>query len=440
MKGKYTFKGGTHVEEHKNTAHCAIEKMPAPEKLSIPLSQHIGAPCTPTVKIGDSVTVGQMIGTVENALGCPVHSSVSGKVVAIDSRNNAQGVPIQNIIIENDGLFTLCEDVKPLECSFYELSADELIEKIRLGGVSGMGGAMFPTYAKIRSALGKVDHIIINCAECEPYITADCRVMIEHADKIIEGVKILKHIFGLDRAYIAVEDNKPESIESLKRAADGQNIEICVCKTKYPQGDERQLMFALTGRQLPPGKLPADMGCVFFNASSCVSIYNAVVLGMPLIERVVTVDGDCIKNPKNILAPIGASYKDLIDFAGGLVKDPHVLVSGGPMMGAAQWDINGSVIKGTSALLALSKDQFTFYNEPSVCIRCGRCVNNCPMHLMPNYLVRYARLGKYDEAEKLGVMACVECGTCSYNCPGHMMIVQHIRVAKGAIRAKNVKR
>ena len=261
------------------------------------------------------------------------------------------------------------------------------------------------------------------------------RVMIERTNELMTGIRILLHIFGLERAHIAVEDNKPESIAAMQALA-GDDIEICVCKTKYPQGDERQMMFAVTGRKLPPGKLPADIGCVLFNASSCVAIYNAVVLGMPLIERVVTVDGDCIVNPKNILAPIGASYLDLIEFAGGLKKTPHMLISGGPMMGAAQWDINGPVTKGTSAILALSKEQFLYYNEPNVCIRCGRCVQNCPMHLMPNYLVRYARLGKYDEAGKLGVMACVECGTCSYNCPGHMMIVQHIRVAKGALRAK----
>ena len=287
---KYTFKGGTHVEEHKNTAGCAIEIMEAPAKISVPLSQHIGAPCTPIVKIGDTVTRGQMIGNVENALGCPVHSSVSGKVISIDSRNNAQGMPVQNIIIENDGLGTLCPDIKPLECDIAELSADELIEKIRLGGVSGMGGAMFPTYAKIRSALGKVDRIIVNCAECEPYITADCRVMIERTNELMTGIRILRHIFGLDRAYIAVEDNKPESIAAM-RAAAGDDIEICVCKTKYPQGDERQMMYAVTGRKLPPGKLPADIGCVLFNASSCVAVYNAVVLGMPLIERVVETIG-----------------------------------------------------------------------------------------------------------------------------------------------------
>lgn len=409
--------------------------MDAPEKISVPLSQHIGAPCQPLVNVGDTVTRGQMIGAVENALGCPVHSSVSGKVVAIDSRNNAQGIPVRNIIIENDGQGTLCPDIVPLVGKYTDHSAEELIEKIRLGGVSGMGGAMFPTYAKIRSALGKVDRVIINCAECEPYITADCRVMIERTNELMTGIRILLHIFGLERAYIAVEDNKPESIAAMQAMA-GDDIEICVCKTKYPQGDERQMMYAVTGRKLPPGKLPADIGCVLFNASSCVAVYNAVINGMPLIERVVTVDGDCIKNPKNILAPIGASYRDLIEFAGGLVKEPHMLISGGPMMGAAQWDIDGPVTKGTSAILALSKDQFLYYNEPSVCIRCGRCVKNCPMHLMPNYLVRYARLGKYDEAEKLGVMACVECGTCSYNCPGHMMIVQHIRVAKGALRAK----
>lgn len=438
---KYTFRGGAIVDEHKITASFHTEIMPSPDIISIPLSQHIGTPAEPIVSVGDTVFRGQVIAESTKGIGCPIHSSVSGKVKAIDSRNNANGVPVRNIVIESDGFDTLSPEIHPFHKPLSDTTPDEIVDIIKHSGISGMGGAMFPTHVKVSSAIGKADRMIINCAECEPYITADHRMMLEHPEAVIGGIEILLKALGIDYGDIAIEDNKLDAVEALKKASEGlSHIRIYVCKTKYPQGDERQLMYALTGRELPPGKLPSDIGCVLFNCSTCAAIYNAFTYGMPLIERIVTVSGDCIASPKNVLTRIGTSYRDLIDFCGGLTQSPEKLISGGPMMGAAQWDINSSVTKGTSALLALSHHAGSHYDQPPVCIRCGRCVKNCPMHLMPNYLVQYAIAGKYDDCSRLGVMGCVECGTCSYNCPGHMMIVQYIRVAKGAIRANTIKK
>jgi electron transport complex protein RnfC len=351
------------------------------------------------------------------------------------------GAVVEHIIIENDGSYTQSPDMKPFPKPFKEASPEEIIEFLREKGIVGMGGAMFPTYAKIQSAIGKVDCLIVNCAECEPYITTDHRMLLERTHKIIGGTRILLHALGLTEAIIAIEDNKPDAVEAIKnKLGDSTDIRVCVCKTKYPQGDERQMMYAVTGRELPPGKLPSDIGCVLFNCSSCAAVYNAFVHGRPLFRRVITVSGDCVKTPKNLIAVIGTRYRDLIECCGGLIKEPEKLISGGPMMGAAQWDLDTPMIKGTSALLALSYDVCQHYDQPPVCIRCGRCIKNCPMHLMPNYLVRYAMERRYDDCADMGVMSCVECGTCSYNCPGQMMIVQHIRVAKGALRAKNNKK
>lgn len=434
---KYTFKGGTHVKEHKNTADCAIIQMPAPKTVSIPLSQHIGAHCTPLVSIGDYVYYGQKIGDVTNALGCPVHASVSGTVKAIDSRNNAHCVPISNIIIENDGLYTPDPSIKPYPKALEETTPDEIAELIRETGISGMGGATFPTHAKLSSAIGKVDTVIINGAECEPFITANHRLMLERPEEVIGGAEILLHALGLSVASIGIEDNKPDAIARMELASEGNDkIKICTLKTKYPQGDERQLIYALTGKELPTGKLPADLGCVIFNVETCAAVYRAFNIGTPLVKRIVTVDGDCIKEPKNLLVHIGTSYMDLIEYCGGLSKTPKKIVNGGPMMGFAQWDINGPVTKGTSAILVLSEEFGKEAPETAACIRCGRCVKNCPMRLMPNYLALHARGGDYDSAAEFNVMSCVECGTCSYNCPANVPIVQYIRVAKGALRAR----
>ncbi len=438
----YTFRGGAHIKEYKNTRSCAIEMMPAPATVSIPLSQHIGAHCEPLVKVGDTVTYGQTIGAVSNGLGCPVHASVSGKVIAIDSVNNAQGVPIRNVVIENDGTYTLCPDIAPFPKKLEETSADEIVELCRTAGISGMGGATFPTYAKLAGAVGKADRLIINCAECEPFITANHRLMLERPDEVLDGTNILRHALGLKNATIAVEDNKKDAIEVLRRRIAERELpfEVAEMVTKYPQGDERQIIFALTGRELPAGKLPVDLGCVIFNAETCAAVATAFFRGTPLIKRIVTVDGDCVGTPKNVLVHIGTSYRDLIDYCGGFVKSPAKIINGGPMMGFAQWDIFGPVTKGTSAILVFS-GAFDEQNSlpEAACIRCGRCVKNCPMHLMPNYLALYAQHRKYDDAKDIGVMSCVECGTCSYNCPGQIPIVQYIRVAKGALRAEALR-
>ena len=433
----YTFRGGSHVAEHKNTRRQQIEKMDPPARVSIPLSQHIGVHAKPLVAVGDYVWRGQMIGDVEDGLGCPVHASVSGKVVALDMHTNVAGTKSVHIVIESDGQMALDPLIMPHGKKLSETDAEEIIEIIRRAGIVGMGGAAFPTYAKIRSAQGKAERLIVNCAECEPYITANHRLLLENPAGVINGVKILLKALGLRHADIAVEDNKLDAINKLETMlADSKLMGIKVLKTKYPQGDERQLIYALTRRELPAGKLPADVGCVVFNAETCAAVFAAFAYGMPSIERIITVDGDCVANPKNLLVPIGTSCLDVIDACGGLRCPPQKVIFGGPMMGAAQWDIETPVIKGTSAILAFSAEKVKPSKLPEVCLHCGRCVQNCPMHLMPNYLVQYAMQGDLAEAEAFGALACVGCGTCSYNCPGNMQIVQYIRVAKGTIMAK----
>ena len=435
----YTFRGGVELDEYKNTRRCQIQRIKPPESVILPMSQHIGAPSIPVVKVGDSVDKGQLIGKVEAGLGCPVHAPISGKVTAITERFSANGAKIQNIIIKNDFMERISPDIKPFEKRLLDTEPDEIIDIIRDAGISGMGGATFPTHAKIRSAMGKVKHLIVNCAECEPFITANHRLLLEQPASVINGLKILIRCFGLRSGIIAVEDNKLDAVKKLdKLIGDNDLIKLRVMRTKYPQGDERQLIYALTGIELKPGKLPADVGCVIFNAETCAAIFNAFATGMPLIERVVTVDGDCVKNPSNLLVPLGTPFRNLIDFCGGLIREPKKLIAGGPMMGVAQWDINSPVVKGTSALLAFSKNfegAGRFEQEPT-CIGCGKCVGVCPMHLMPSYLAKLSQAELYDEAEEYDVMACVECGACSYICPGYVPITQRIRIAKAKINAK----
>ncbi|MBR2473976.1 MAG: electron transport complex subunit RsxC [Clostridia bacterium] len=425
------------MNEYKITASKPIEKLPVPETVVVPLSQHIGAPCTATVKVGDTVDKGQIIGVVEKGLGCPVHASVSGKVSKIETVITPSGRKVEQIVIENDGEERLLADIRHNGKSIEDITAEECIEAVRLAGISGMGGATFPTYAKISSALGKAKHIIINSAECEPFITANHRLMLEEPKKIIDGLKLLMRVFGIEKGVIAIEDNKMDAVEMLRKTlGDDTSVEVTVMKTKYPQGDERQIIYALTGVELKSGKLPADVGCVIFNSETCYNVYRAVFEGMPLIERIVTVSGNCVKEPKNILAPIGTSISKLIDFCGGFTEAPEKIVLGGPMMGFAQWDINVPVTKGTNAVLALSESFNKKASTPYACLHCGKCVSVCPMHLMPLYLAQHAQNKDFETCEKYNALSCVECGSCAYICPGNVPLVQLIRLAKGVINDK----
>lgn len=440
---KFTFRGGTHLREHKDTAGSCTQRLPEPLTVSIPLSQHIGAPAKPIVAKGDYVKVGQVIGTVEAGLGCPVHASVSGTVREIVTRYNAIGTPIQNVIIENDGRHTMLETLAPFPKRPEDTTPEELIALVREAGISGLGGATFPTYAKLQSAIGKVDRLIVNCAECEPYITANHRLLLERGEIVISGMEVVMRVLGIPTGILAVEDNKMDAVELLqsrleKRRSLGRednHISVCVMKTKYPQGDERQLVYAITGKEIPAGRLPADVGCLILNAETTAAISRAFWRGLPLVSRIVTVAGDCVREPKNVRAPLGASCRDLIEFCGGLTRVPKKMISGGPMMGYAQWDPDAPIAKTTSAVLLFSEEHDRINTLHTACIHCGMCVSNCPMHLMPNYLVQYAKSRAYDKAQKMNVMSCVECGTCSYNCPAGVEIVQYIRVAKNAIRS-----
>ena len=419
------------MNEYKITASCPTERLPDPSKVTVLLSQHIGVPCVSLVAVGDTVDKGQIIGAVEKGLGCPVHATVSGTVTEISTVFTPQGRKLEQIVIENDGEDRLCPSIKPLDKELSEITPEECIEAVRLAGVSGMGGATFPTYAKISSALGKVKHIIINSAECEPFITANHRLMLEEPEKMIGGLKLLMHIFGLEKGTIAIENNKLDAAQRLREVlGDDTSIEIKILKTKYPQGDERQIIYALYGIELKAGKLPADVGCVIFNSETCYNVYRAVLEGIPLIERIVTVTGDCIAEPKNLLVPIGTSISELISYCGGFTKQPERLITGGPMMGFAGWSLEAAVTKGTNAILALSPEFNKAQKLPYACLHCGKCVSVCPMHLMPLYIAQHSQVRDFEGCEKFNALSCVECGSCAYICPGKVPLVQLIRLAK----------
>lgn len=435
---KYTFKGGIHVDGYKNTAKCRIKLFSEPKKVIIPMSQHIGAPCICTVKKGDTVFAGQKIGEVtEGALGAPVHSSVSGTVEKVEKNTDFRGNYVEYVTIINDFQNTLSPDVKPFPKKLSEASGEEIINMVKEAGIVGMGGAGFPAHAKLSSALGKASAIIVNCAECEPFLTANYRLMIERPHEIINGVKIVMKALGVRNVIFAVEDNKPIAIRRLTELTeDIETMRVCVMKTKYPQGDERRLISALTKKELPQGKLPADVGCVIFNPETVAAIYTAFVDGLPSIYRIVTVDGDCVASPSNVLAPIGATLRELAEFCGGLTSPPASVVCGGPMMGNALWSPDSPVTKTTSGMLVFSTEFEEAKTKESACIRCGRCVRACPSHLMPLNIVANLKRGNIEGAKEYNIMSCVECGCCAFGCPASIPLVQYIKIGKGEIRKK----
>ena len=430
----FSFFGGVHPKENKFYAcDVPIQEFPEPDILVVPMSQHIGASCTPLVKKGDLVKVGQKIG--EHAGLCaPVHAPVSGKVKAVEMRPHTSGTTMTSVVIENDHLQTLHEDVKPrTQAEVDALTPEALMEIIHEGGLVGMGGATFPTHVKLSSAIGKVDTIIVNAGECEPYIVADDRLCREYPAQIISGLKIVMKILGLDTAHIGIEDNKPEAARALRanlEAKDG--ITVDVLPAKYPQGAEKQLIYAITGREVPSGGLPAAVGCAVFNAATINAIYDVVYEGMPLIKRIVTVSGDILMDPKNLLVPIGTAFDDLSK-ACGRSENPYKILSGGPMMGVTQYDLMVPVIKGVNAVTILGRKNRFAVDEPR-CLRCGKCIEACPMRLMPVLMYKAMQTGSTDEMKAFNLMDCIECGCCAYVCPASVPLVLGFRAGKQRLR------
>ena len=430
----FSFFGGVHPKENKAYA-CDKETQvfPEPDVVVIPMSQHIGAPCKPLVKKGDLVTVGQKIGD-NQGLCVPVHASVSGKVKSVEMKAHTSGTNVMSVVIENDHLGTLCEEIKPRTQEEVDaLSVEELINIIREGGIVGMGGATFPTHVKLSGGIGKVDTVIVNAGECEPYITSDDRLCREKPAELIKGLQIVMKIFGLKEGHIGIEDNKPEAAKALQAclcAEDG--ITVDVLPAKYPQGAEKQLIYAVTGREVPSGGLPAAVGCAVFNAATCKAIHDVVYEGMPLIKRIVTVSGDVLMEPKNLLVPIGTSFDALID-ACGYKENPYKVLSGGPMMGAAQYDLSVPTIKGVNAITVLGKKNKYDVDEPH-CLRCGKCIDACPMKLVPVLMYKALQSGEVQEMKDTNIMDCIECGSCAYTCPASVPLVLGFRVAKQVIR------
>ena len=429
----FSFFGGVHPRDGKErTRNLQVQKFPAPDMLVVSMSQHIGVPCEPLVKKNDLVTMGQKIGDNEG-LCVPVHAPVSGKVKAVEARPHASGVTIMSVVIENDHQYTLCEDIHPRTPEeVAALSPEALINIIREAGIVGMGGAAFPTHVKLSGGIGKADTIIVNAGECEPYITADDRLCREHPKELISGIKIIMKILGLKKAHIGIEDNKPEAIRALKAYVADSGIEVNALHAKYPQGAEKQLIQSITGRQVPSGGLPAAVGCAVFNAATCKAIHDAVYEGMPLIHRIVTLSGDIVMAPKNLLVPIGTSFNNLIE-ACGLAENPYKVLNGGPMMGIAQFDLSVSTIKACNAITVLGHKN-RFQVEDPHCIRCGQCIDVCPMRLMPVLMYKALYSGDIDEMSSTHLMDCIECGCCAYNCPASVPLVLAFRSGKQKIR------
>lgn len=433
-------RGGVKVAHHKNTAELEVVRIPTPSKVVIPMQQHIGAPCEPVVKVGDEVAVGQLIGDSDKFISAPIHASVSGKVTAIGDIKMPNGSVSKAVTIESDGEMRLWEGIKPPKVE----TREDLIKAVRDSGLVGLGGAGFPTHVKLNFPPDKnIDTLVVNAAECEPYITVDYRECMENSWDILSGVYALKELLGFKQVIIAAEDNKPEAFKVLGKIADhdadiDDSVKLMVLESKYPQGAEKMMVQSATGRRVPPGKLPADVGCVVMNVASVAFISRYLKTGKPLVSRSLTVDGSAIAEPKNVRVPVGTDIGEIIDFCGGFKGEPCKILTGGPMMGLAIVGTDLPVLKQNNAILAFTADDAVLKPETD-CIRCGRCVAACPMSLMPTNIVKAAKIKDVDALKRAGVTVCMECGSCAFACPAGKPLVQHMRLAKAILREEGNK-
>ena len=429
MRKVLKFKGGVHPPERKLGTDVPIDRIPEPMRVFVPLSQHTGAPAKPTVEVGDYVLAGQLIGEAQGRISANVHASISGTVKSIAERPHPALRDVVAIEIETDHKDEWVE-LAPADPD--ELSPEEIVDRVYRAGIVGLGGAAFPTHVKLAPPPNKpIEIVIVNGSECEPILTADDRLMQEHADEIVAGARLVARAVGAKSLVIAVEDNKKTAIARMRDAASRYDIPVVALRTRYPQGAEKQLIFALTGRQVPSGGLPMDVGALVHNVGTCYAIWRAVAEGRPLTERVVTV---VFKDKvKNFWVPIGTLARDVLTFAGIGLEGIKKLVFGGPMMGVAQYTAEVPVVKGTSGIVAFSEDELILERRETSCIRCGRCVDVCPMGLVPTRLYSLALADMFSEAKRLGALDCIECGCCSYVCPAGLKLVHGIRFAKSEI-------
>lgn len=437
--GRLTFPGGIHTYDGKELSMEKPTAVLLPKgDMVFPLAQHIGAPAKPVVAKGDKVLVGQKLGEASGFISSNIISSVSGTVKEIEKRLTVQGTMIESIVIENDHEYQKVDGFGN-ERDITKLKKEEIRNQVKEAGIVGLGGAGFPTHVKLTPKDdSKIDYVIVNGAECEPYLTSDYRMMLEEPEKIVGGLNIILTLFEQAKGIIAIEDNKPEAIKKLRELTVNETrIEVVPLKTKYPQGGERQLVYATTGRKLNSKKLPSDVGCVVDNVDTVIAVYMAVAKSTPLIRRIVTVSGDAVKNPQNFNVPIGTEYTELLEAAGGFVNHPEKLISGGPMMGVAIYNTKVPVTKVTSAFLGILKDRAAVVESP--CIRCGKCIVACPLQLMPFELAALSNRNAEEEFVKCDGMECCGCGCCSYVCPAKRSLSQSIMQARASVMAKKKK-
>lgn len=438
LKKPFRTRGGTIVGHKKGTAQAESVTMPPPARVVLPMQQHVGAPCTPLVKPGDAVLVGQKIADSAAFVCAPIHASVSGTVSAVQKVLLPGGQAVDAVVIDSDGKMKVSPDVKPPEAD----SLEHFLAAVRESGLVGLGGAGFPTHVKLKIPAGKtVDTLIVNAAECEPYITSDNREALENTAAVFSGIRAVKDMLNIGRAVIAVESNKPEALEVLEKVAAAQSdkdIHVLPLPSRYPQGAEKVLIRSCTGRRVPMGGLPADVGCIVMNITSAAFLAGYLKTGMPLVKKRITVDGSAVRNPQNAIVPIGTRIRDVVEFCGGYRSAPRKILMGGPMMGIAVADDEVPVLKQNNGILCFAEtDAHT--PEPTACIRCGRCVAGCPMGLEPVLLEKYANAGRVRDLIDRNIADCVECGTCSYNCPAGRPLVQAIRLGKALVAAEGKK-